>query len=159
MINKLIGAMMLATGGGLLCAREIKRRRKEIRLLYELAVALESMEGLIRWEKATLPLAIERQCRRMQCGSVFADILSLMKSDSTLQVAWGNAFSKVSAAEDILCRLEFSGDEECLTGQLHLAAQQLRQRAEQCNAGRAESEKLYVAVYGSVVGLLTILLL
>ena len=158
MIGKLAGALLLVLGGGYLCVERNVQGRKEIRLLYELAAALENIEGMIRWEKAALPAAIEQQCSRELCGAYFQKTLFLLKGENTLQCAWRSAFSKLKVAEDILCRLELSGDEQHLTGQLQLTAQQLRQRAEQRNTDRAESEKLRVAVCTSVVGLVTILL-
>lgn len=159
MIAKVMGAFLLAAGGGYFCVDRIVQRRREIRLLYELAAAMESMEGIIRWEKVTLPVAIERQCNRELCGGFFLETMELMKSKMTLQCAWEKSFAMVKLAKDILCRMEFSGDEEHLTGQLRLSAQRLRQRAEQYSAGRSESEKLRVAICVSVVGLITILLL
>ena len=158
MIGKITGAILLALGGGYLCVEQNARGRKEIRLLYELSAALESMEGMIRWEKATLPSAIGRQCGRELCGEFFEEILNLVESGIALQKAWIDTFLQVKTMEDILCRLEFSGDEIHLTGQLQLAANQLRKRAEQQNAGRAEREKLHIVVCASAVGLITILL-
>lgn len=157
-MSKVVGALLLVMGGGYLCAERIVRRRKEIQLLYELAIALESIEGMIRWEKVVLPVALERQCSRENCGKIFSYILDLVKGELTLQDAWNKAFSRIAIAGDILCRMEFSGDETRITGQLHMAAQQMRQRAEQQSAGRGESEKLSVAVCVSSVGLLAILL-
>ena len=158
MIGKITGALLLVVGGGYLCVERNAQGRKEIRLIYELASALESMEGMIRWEKAALPAAIKRQCSRELCGELFQKTLLLMEDETTLQRAWEISFSKLKTAGDILRRMEFSGDELHLTGQLQLAAQQLRQRAEQRNADRNEREKLRMAVCASVVGLATILL-
>ena len=158
MIGKLAGAFLLVLGGGYLCVERNVQGRKEIRLLYELAAAMENIAGMIRWEKAALPAAIEQQCSRELCGVYFQKTLILLKGENTLQCAWRCAFSKLKVAEDILCRVEFSGDEQHLIGQLQLAAQQLRQRADMRNTGRSESEKLRVAVCASVIGLVTILL-
>lgn len=158
MIAKLTGALLLALGGGYLCMERIGRRRREVDRCCELAAALESIEGMIRWEKAALPVAIERQCSRINCGEIFSEILDAMKSKTALQDAWKNSFSKFTLVADVLCSIEFSGDENRITGQLHLAAEQLRKTAEQYNEERAESEKLNVAVCASAVGLIIILL-
>lgn len=158
MSGKVVGALLLVVGGGYLCADRIVGRRKEIQLLYELATAMESMEGMIRWEKVVLPVALERQCSRENCGGMFSHILDLMKDEMTLQEAWEKGVCPFPIAEDILCRLEFSGDETRIIGQLHMVVQQLRQRAEQRSARRGESERLSVAVCASAVGLLAILL-
>lgn len=158
MIAKLAGALLLVLGGGHFCVERIRRRRKEIQLRYELAVALESMEGMIRWEKATLLAAIKGQCGRNGCGEMFSDILKLVKSKTALQDAWKKTFWLIEPVRDIMCRIELSGDELRITGQLHWAAQQLRQTAEQCNADRAESEKLCWVICASAVSLVTILL-
>lgn len=158
MIAKLTGALLLILGSGYFCVGQIMQRRKEIQLRYELAAALESMEGMIRWENATLPRAIEHQCDRDECGEMFSHVLENVKGGSTLQRSWHKTFFAEESVRDILCRIELSGDETRIIGQLHLAAQQLRQTAEQCNAGRSENEKLSVAICASAVGLITILL-
>ena len=158
MIGKIAGALLLVLGSGYLCVEQNARGRKDIRLLYELAAALESIEGMIRWEKAALPVAIQRQCSRELCGGYFRNIILLLDDGNILQNAWTSAFSLSKAAGDLLCRLEFSGDEQRLCGQLQLAAQQLRRRAEQQDAGRTERETLRVVVCTSVVGLVAILL-
>ena len=158
MIVKLTGIILLALGSGCICAERIGKGRKEIELLYDLSGALESIEGIICWEKATLPQAIQRQITRKKCGGMFSMILNYVKSGDTLQNSWEKTFSELSSVSDILCRIELFGDETRITGQLHLAAQQLRKQAERHSNERPEKEKLCVAVCSSVLGVLTILL-
>lgn len=161
MIGKVLGGMLLVLGGGVLCVGRIRKTRREIALLRELSVALESMEAVIRWQKLTLPQAIERQCGRNASGAYFCEIRDLLKSGIPLHSCWKQVFSKteVSDVAETCGQMELTGDEVRITGELHLAAHRLRQAAERENAARSESEKLCVGVCASAVGILTILLM
>ena len=161
MITKSAGALLLLLGSGLVCVERIRRNRRQIALLHDLAAALESIEAAIRWQKLTLPCAIERQCNRELSGAFFQSVIVRLKEEETLHASWSEVFSAIEPpiGAELLSRMELSGDEVRITGELHLTAQQLRQEAEKSAARRAESEKLSVAVCVSAAGLITILLL
>ncbi len=161
MIGKLLGGVLLAVGGGVLCVGRIKKTRSEIALLQDLSAALENMEAVIRWQKLTLPQAIEKQCSRDASGGYFCKIQDALKSELPLHSVWRQTFlgSEISEIAETCGQMELTGDEVRITGELHLAAYRLRQAAERGNACRSESEKLCVAVCASAVGILTILLM
>lgn len=160
-MGKLLGCALLCAGGAMLCVQRITAARQELRLLRELAAALESIEMLIRWQKLPLPRAIALQKDRPLCGEAFGCICVSLQSGNTLHNAWNKAFSNLCAADitETVCHIEWSGDEEQLTGNLRYAAQQLRALAQEKTEGKAQREKLWVALSAAAVGVVVIILL
>ncbi len=160
-MGKLLGCVLLAVGGGMLCVQRITAQRQTIRLLHDLASALESIEAAIRWQKLPIPRAVEQQKGRKLCGGSFCKMLRDMESGTTLHTAWINAFQTLLPEEtaEILCSVEWSGDEAQITGNLAYAAQRLRTLACEKSARQSQAEKLYIALSVSGVGFLAILLI
>ena len=158
---KLLGSTLLCVGGTMLCLQRITAERRNLRMLRELAAAIESIEMMIRWQKFPLPRAIALQKERPFCGEKFECVCSALKSGDTLHGAWKKVFGQIGAPElaEILCSIEWRGDEERLTGGLHYAAQQLRELTRVKTAEKTQREKLWVAVSAAVVGVLVIILL
>ena len=95
------------------------------------------------------------------CGCYMERVYEALKSGKTLHSAWQKTFRNISPREagEILCRIELGGDTVQVTGTLHLAAQQLRQLAEQRGKQQGEKERVCAALGVSLTGLVVILLL
>lgn len=160
-MGKLLGCALLCAGGAMLCVQRITAARQELRLLRELAAALESIEMLIRWQKLPLPRAIALQKDRPLCGDKFGQICNLLQSGNALHSVWNKVFSHFNSADmkEIVCHIEWSGDEEQLTGNLRYVAQQLRALAQEIAEGKAQREKLWIALSTAAVGVVVIILL
>ncbi len=158
---KLLGCVLLAVGGGMLCVQRIAAQRQEIRLLRDIAAALESIEAAIRWQKLSIPRAIEQQKERKLCGEAFNSILCEMEIGTALHTAWQRTFRERVTEEmaEILCNMEWNGDETQITGNLNYAVQRLQVLASEKHARQPQREKLYIALSASGVGLLAIMLI
>ena len=124
---KLLGAAMIAASCGWLCAGKIRRERLALRLLGELVDVLGSMGGTIRFQRLPLPQVIATQTGRACCGTYFSAVLQYMKGGYALQKSWAEAWQKLPDRETarILQRIEWSGDETQLIGNLAYARRTL----------------------------------
>lgn len=158
---KLLGAVMIVSACGWYCAGKIRRERRALQLLAELADALGSMEGSIRFQRLPLPQVLAAQAERKLCGTYFSGVLQYMKGGYTLQDSWDGIWGKFPDREtaQILRRVEWSGDEPQLLGNLAYARRMLAALWEKRSAARREREKLTLAAALSAAGLLVILLI
>lgn len=161
MTIKILGALLLLFAGGSVSLCWVAGQRKELRRLLALASALERMEGVIRWQMLPLPRVLQQEGSHEISGSYMEQVRELLQSGMPLHIAWRNVFGDISPGEagEILCRMELSGDTVQVTGALHLAAQQLRQLAEQRGKQQGEKERVCLALGASMTGLLVILLM
>jgi len=90
---------MLLCAFALLSRSWIGERRREIRLIWALAQALERMGGVIRWQKLPLPRVLE-ESGQMPGGEYFREITEYVKGGMTLQIAWQKAFEEFLMEEN-----------------------------------------------------------
>ena len=157
---KLLGAMCLMVGTAMICRKWIRHRRWELQLMGETAVALEHMAALIRLKKEPLLQAVRQQKERLCCGELFARLAECVEQGETLQHSWNRTFSALEPREmaEVLCRMDVTGDEIQITGALCLAAQQLRQMAEQRREGQKQNERLCLTLGICAAGIMAIVL-
>ena len=157
---KLLGGLLLLGGSGLVVLRRIHGQRLQLRQMWALAGMLERMEGAIRWEKLPLPRILQAEAQEGSCGLYVQTICELMAGGIPLQQAWLQGFSGVSdEAMQILRRVELQGDSQQITGSLHLAAQQMRSRAEALEGEQTRGERLSVTLGLSFAAMVVILLI
>ena len=158
---KLLGVVLLCAGGGFFCVQGIAARRMKMRRLRELCAALESIEAAIRWQKLPLPGAIGLQEERTLCGKSFAAVKRNVESGTPLQNAWKKQMQEDFSLEiaEILCRVEWGGDETQLLGNLRYAVEQLQTMAGEKAQQQAAAERLSIALSASAVALVVIILL
>ena len=160
-MTKLLGAVLLCAGGGFFCVQGIAARRMKMQRLRELCAALESIEAAVRWQKLPLPRAIGLQEERALCGKTFAAVKRKVESGTPLQTVWEKQVWEDFLPEiaEILCRIEWGGDETQLLGNLRYAAEQLQTMASEKAQQQAAAERLSIALSVSAVALAVIILL
>ena len=161
MSGKMPGALLILSGAFLLYLCRRRNLRKEVQLLMELQAALEDIETEIRWKKTPLPQAMERQTARPLCGMCFSSTLKMMKGGMPLQESWkrGLQASVPSYIQETLCRIEWSGDEQQLTGNLRSAQNALSRFCREKEAERLQREKISLALAFSGAGLMILILI
>ena len=129
--------------------------------LRELCAALEGIEAAIRWKKLPLPRAIGLQEERTLCGKSFAAVKRNVESETPLQAAWEKQIQEDFPPDiaEILCRVEWGGDETQLLGNLRYAAEQLQTMAGEKAQQQAATERLSIVLSASAVALVVIILL
>ena len=139
----------------------IAARRMKMQRLRELCAALESIEAAIRWQKLPLPRAIGLQEERVLCGKTFAAVKRKVESGTPLQTAWQKQMQEDFPTDiaEILCRVEWGGDETQLLGNLRYAVEQLQTMAGEKAQQQAAAERLSIALSVSAVALAVIILL
>jgi len=158
---KLLGALFLMCGTIVLCRSWIFHRRQELRMIRETSVALEHMAASIRLKKEPLLQAVRQQQERPLCGNMFGQLYQEVKGGMPLQRCWNNTFSVVEPSElaEILHGMDVTGDEQQITGALSLAAQQLRQAAEEKYAHQQQNERLCLTLGLCAAGIVVVVLI
>ena len=151
---------MLLCAFALLSRSWIGERRREIRLIWALAQALERMGGVIRWQKLPLPRVLE-ESGQMPGGEYFREITEYVKGGMTLQIAWQKAFEGFPSvkARELLCCMELGGDAQRLIGQFHLAAEELRSCGNEEEVQQRQAERIWLTAGGCVSVMMIIILI
>lgn len=155
------GAALLLAGVFLICRGWILQRREDLRVMGEMAVALDHMAAMIRLKKEPLLQAVSRQQHRRYCGRLFRQLEEEMKGENTLQSSWETVFSAIQPEEaaNILCSVDLTGDESQITGGLCLAAGQLREMSAARRALQKQDERLCLTLGGCAAGMAVIVLI
>lgn len=158
---KLLGAICLMGGAVMICTRWIRHRRRELRLMEEIAVALEHMAALIRLKKEPLLQAVRQQRERVCCGEIFGRLMEYVEQGETFQHSWNRTFCALKPSEmaELLCRTDLTGDEMQITGALCVTAQQLRQMTQRGREGQTQNERLCLTLGLCTAGIITIVLI
>ncbi len=161
MSGKLFGVALIVIGGWFICRGRIREAREQTQLMYELAAALERMEGMIRWQNLPITRVLEAESNREPCGKYFEKVRNYMKSGLALQEAWCQSFSRLedSVDSELMCRMDLLGDAQQVTGALRLMVEDLRIRAAERASHQAEQERLCIAVSGCLTAVLVIVLI
>lgn len=161
MSGKIPGAVLILAGAFLLYFYRCRSLRKEVQILKELQAALEDMETMVRWKKIPLPQAMKRQTQRPLCGICFSSALKMMKGGVPLQDAWerGLRESVSPYIREILCRIEWNGDEQQIIGNLRAAQKALIRLSREKEAERLQREKISLALMFSGAGLMILILI
>ena len=161
MNGKFLGVALIALGGWSICCGRIRETRQRTRLMYELAAALERMEGMIRWQNLPMTRVLESESNREPCGKYFMKVRNFMKGGFALQEAWQKSFFDMEPeiSSGLLCRMDLQGDTRQVTGALHLTAEDLRCRAAERASHQTERERLCITVSGCLTAVLVIVLI
>lgn len=161
---KLIGSLLVFTGGGLVWWIQQRERRRKGTVLADLALILRQMQEEIRMMRTPLPELFRKLEKR--CGQDISDVLRAMAAaverETDVKVLWSEAVCALPVDErmrEILCRLDFSGDEEKLCKELSFAAYEIAKCAEVLESRRMEDGKRVTALCFSGAALLVILLI
>ena len=161
MNGKFIGVLLITIGGWFFCRGRIRETRQQIRLMHELAAALERMEGMIRWQNLPITRVLEHEGNREPCGKYFLKVRNYVEGGLTLQDAWQQSFFELEAdiGSALMCRMDLQGDAQQVTGALRLTVEDLRFRAAERTSHQAERERLCIAVSGCLTAVLVIVLI
>lgn len=159
-MSKIMGASLLGTACVLACWSVISDQKKRLGLLQGFADALERMEGLIRWQRLSVPRVLTAESGRQPCGEYFRKVRDMVKSGQTLQCAWQKVFSAFpeETGGDVLRALEWSGDTLQVTGNLRRGSAELRTAAAKLAQEQREKRRLYISLWASAALMLIIIL-
>lgn len=163
---KLLGAVLILGGAGLLCREKLSRRRAEREALRALAAALEGLEREIRVSLAPLPRILEH-CAAGGCAApFFAAILSQRQRepDAPLPDHWRAAARSLPLSlreQESLARpaAALGGEEEDLLRALRAASSELRAALAERERNAAGEDRLIAALSLSLSLLFAILLI
>ena len=161
-MKNLVGCLLICSAALQFCRKEFLARAEEFKLIQELEAALEDIKTAVRWQQLALPDALAEQVKkRIYSGKFFAEVLENMKSEITLQSAWEKVFSGVKTREvsEILCNIEWAGDQTHLLQQLTCAGERLERFYAERRLIQRETGKIQFAAAFSAAGLLMVLLL
>lgn len=162
---KLLGAVLILGGAGLLCREKLSRRRAEREALRALAAALEELEREVRASLTPLPRLLERCAAGGRAESFFAAILSQRQRepDAPLPDHWRAAAHSLPLSlreQESLARpaAALGGEEEDLLRALRAASTELRASLAERERSAAGEERLIAAISLSLSLLFAILL-
>lgn len=161
---KLMGSLLILTGGGLLRQTRLRADRRRKQALTDLAAALSAMSGEIRMARTPMPELLRRQAEA--CG---ADVGAFLRSaaaasagEEGLAGGWARGVPDLPLDEperELLLGLDLRGDEEQVCKALSLVSLRLGRRAEEQERKRPEETKRTTALCFSGAALLVILLI
>ena len=161
---KLMGSLLVFAGGGLVWWIHQGERRRRRRVLADLASLLRQMQEEIRMMRTPMPELFRKL--ETQCGQDVSAVLAAMSDaaerGSEVNAVWSNAVCALPVGErarDVLCRLDFCGDEEKQCKELSFAAYELAKYAEVLENSWKEDGKRTTALCFSGAALLVILLI
>lgn len=161
---KLMGSLLVLSGGGLLWYLRMQAWRKQRNALLDLSAVFRSMAEEIRMTRTPMPRLLLKLAGA--CGEEVQAFLRAAAvaagNGERLTDAWkkGAAELPLSPRErEIVTGLELQGDEESLCRAVSLAAFQIAQCAEELERKRPEEAKRTSAFCFSCAALLVILLI
>lgn len=161
---KLMGSLMVFAGGGLVWWIQLRERQRVRNVLMDLALVLRRMQEEVRMMRTPMPELFQKL--EKQCGPDVSAVLRSMsdaaKNGTEVKVIWRTSVLALpinERARDILCGLDFSGDEEKLCKELSFAAYEMAKYAETMESNRKEEGKRTTALCFSGAALLVILLI
>jgi hypothetical protein len=156
---KIIGTLLILSGGLSFCFGESRRRQREMQGFADWLRALEQMESEIRCKNADLPDIMGRLTGA--AAPVIAQVLHRAGAACPLQDAWEETVGAVQPPElaHTLRGLRFTGDRQSVLGNLQFGQEQLKAQLAEEKSRRQDKNRLLWATTFSGVGLLVILLL
>lgn len=161
---KLLGSLLILTGGVLLRQTRLGLDRRRRRVLSDLASSLTAMSGEIRMARTPMPELLRRQAEA--CGPDVGAFLQAAAAASAgeegLAGGWVRGVPDLPLDEperELLLGLDLRGDEEQVCGALSRAGLWLSRRAEERERNRPEETKRTTALCFSGAALLVILLI
>ena len=160
-MSKIAGAALMMCASGLWCAAQVRRWREEVKLARELGMALERMEGMIRWQNLAIPQIMVRESERLPCGVYFAKIVELVGEGGLLHTCWTDVWRTVACRDirQLLCSVELSGDALQIMGSLHMTAQQLYHKSEELRQAQQQKARLCITASVALTAMTAIILI
>ena len=161
---KLLGSLMVFTGGGLVWWIQLKERRRKSAVLSDLALILRQMQEEIRMMRTPMPELFQKLENR--CGQDVSGVLRTLseavKQGNEVKDIWREEICVLpmdKRTREVLCSLDFCGDEEKLCKDLSFAAYEMAKSVEELEDRRQEESKRTTALCFSCAALLVILLI
>ena len=156
-----LGAVVVLLAAVIYLGKERSRTQKENAMAADILAALESLETSIRWEKCPLPTGIQKQENRKYAGIYFREIHRNLESNTTLQAAWENVFSRMKPPQlaEILCGISLSGDSTYLEDSFSCAAREIRDFQSREREKQTAGRKVKTAAALSAAAVIIIVLL
>lgn len=161
---KLMGSLLILSGGVLVRTRCVAAWRREREALASLTGALERLAEEVRATALPLPRLLSETADRGAAGAFFREVLARLRGGASLPGAWqGAALALPLSPED--CRAVagagegLRGSEEQVCRSLETAAAQLERSLEDARQRARERERQATALSFSGAALLVILLI
>lgn len=163
-MRKLLGSLLILTGGGLIWLLQSRERRRRRQVLSDLLTALRQLGESIRMTRTPLPRLLESLAA--DCGPEAADLLRISalaaERGEDLGAVWRAGVGKLPLEERdkaLLRSLDLRGDEEHICKGISLVTYTLTERLALLERRRSEEDKRGAALCFSGAALLVILLL
>lgn len=161
---KLLGSLLILTGGGLLWRTQMLAARRRRRVLTDLTGVLDAMSEEIRMARTPLPALLRRQAETCgpDVGAFLRSVAASAAGGGALPDAWDRGLTALPLEETeraLLTGLALHGDEEQVCKALSLVSLRLGRRAEEQERKRPEETKRTTALCFSGAALLVILLI
>jgi stage III sporulation protein AB len=163
-VIKLMGSLLVFAAGGLVWWIQQQERRRKGAVLADLASVLRQMQEEIRMMRTPMPELFRKLEKR--CGQDVSDVLCAMsgavEQGTEVAAVWKRSVCALPVDErtrDVLCKLDFCGDEEKLCKELSFTAYEIAKCAEVLESSRREDGKRISALCFSWAALLVILLI
>jgi stage III sporulation protein AB len=159
-----MGSLLVFAAGGLVWWIQQQERRRKGAVLADLASVLRQMQEEIRMMRTPMPELFRKLEKR--CGQDVSDVLCAMsgavEQGTEVAAVWKRSVCALPLDErtrDVLCKLDFCGDEEKLCKELSFTAYEIAKCAEVLESSRREDGKRTSALCFSGAALLVILLI
>lgn len=163
-MTKLMGSLLVFAAGGLVWWIQQRERRRKETVLADLASLLRQMQEEIRMMRTPMPELFQKLEKR--CGqdvsAVFRAMSGAVEQGAEVTTVWRRSVCALPVDErtsDLLCKLDFCGDEEKLCKELSFTAYEMAKCAETLESSRREDGKRTSALCFSGAALLVILLI
>lgn len=161
---KLVGSLLILTGGGLLRRARLRADRRRRRALTDLASALNAMCEEVRMARTPMPELLRRQAEGcgVDVGAFLRSAAAASAGEEGLAGGWARGVPDLPLDEperELLLGLDLRGDEEQVCGALSRVGLWLSRRAEEKERNRLEVTKRTTALCFSGAVLLVILLI
>ena len=161
---KLMGSLLILSGGGLLWYLRMRAWRVRRSVLRDLTTVFRAMGEEIRMTRAPMPrllLKVSGACGEEVQAFLRGTAVAAERGELLSEV-WKQGAEELPLSpreREIVTGLELQGDEECICRSVSLAALQIAQCAEELEQKRPEETKRTSAVCFSGAALLVILLI
>lgn len=163
-MRKLVGSLLILTGGGLVYFRQTRERRRRRQVLSDLLTALRRMGEAVRMTRTPLPRLLEALAE--DCGPDAAGLLRAAATAAArgedVEAVWRAGAAALPLGErdrTLLGTLALRGDEESICKGINLVTYGLAEDLEAMEHRRGEEDKRQAALCFSGAALLVILLL